>query len=217
MAYQKFEGLILKQTNYQEADRIVTIWTKQEGKIRVLAKSVRLAKSKLAYSLQDISLINFEVTGKKLPLIINTKLLKNFQRLREGLQSSALAIFVKETMLKLTADGQPNEEIFNLLISILGYLNQKPTPKNIFEATLSYAVKLVKFQGFYQYSALRSSLLKKGFSLEGVFTKLETEDLEQLPVLSPDVYKTAEDMVRNMLEYVTERKIKSLDYLNDIK
>ena len=76
MKYQKLTGIILKKQNNKEADQIITIWTKEFGKIRCLAKSIRLPKSKLNSSMQDLSLVEFEVTGKHLPVLISSVTIK---------------------------------------------------------------------------------------------------------------------------------------------
>jgi DNA repair protein RecO len=213
MLYKKLEGIVLKQTNYREADRIVTIWTKEEGRIRVLAKSVRLSKSKLSYSLQDLSYIQFETSGKRLSIIINVKLIRNFQHLRENLKTATLGIFLKELMLKVTVDSQPNHDVYQLFLSALNYLNSSNEKLNIFEAGLSFAIKLLKFQGFYQSENLKKTLGRADQSVLLILKDLETQEFSSLKLLSPEKYKAIERYVKNILEYIIEREIKSLDYL----
>lgn len=217
MLYKKLEGVVLKQTNYREADRIVTIWTKEEGRIRVLAKSVRLSKSKLSYSLQDLSLVQFETSGRKLPIIINVKLIRNFQRLRENLKTATLGIFLKELMLKVTVDSQPNHDVYQLFLATLDYLNSRVVKPNIFEVGLSFGIKLLKFQGFYQYDNLKKTLAKADQSVLQVLKGLETQEFSSLKLLSSDKYKTIEKYVKNILEHIIEREIKSFEYISKIK
>ena len=48
MKVEKLQGFVLKRTNYGEADKILTVFTKERGKIKVLAKGVRKIKSRRA-------------------------------------------------------------------------------------------------------------------------------------------------------------------------
>lgn len=119
MQYKKLEGIILKKQNYKESDQIITIWTLEAGKIRALAKGVRLAKSKLVYSLQELSWATVEITGRNLPTIISVAPIKQFHTLTEDLKKTAIAFYAAELMLKMTADEHPNEQAFLLLKNFL--------------------------------------------------------------------------------------------------
>ena len=123
MNYKKLTGVILKKQNYREADQIITIWTQELGKVRVLAKGLRLAKSKLVYSLQDLSLVTVEISGKNLPTLIGASCVQQFNTLGEDLQKAAIAFYASELMLKLTADEHPNVKGFELLVEFLQALD----------------------------------------------------------------------------------------------
>jgi recombinational DNA repair protein (RecF pathway) len=47
MKYSKAQGIVLKKQNYKESDQIVTIWSYEFGKIRVLARALRCPKASL--------------------------------------------------------------------------------------------------------------------------------------------------------------------------
>src|SRR5690606_27473744 len=49
-------GIVLRRTNFKEADRIITVLTPDHGKVSVIAKGVRRAKSKLAGGVELFSL-----------------------------------------------------------------------------------------------------------------------------------------------------------------
>ena len=51
----KTEGIVLKSTEFKEADKIVTIYTKNYGKISAIAKGVRKIKSKFESSLEILT------------------------------------------------------------------------------------------------------------------------------------------------------------------
>ena len=112
----KTEGIILKRTNYGEADRILTIFTKHYGKIRVMAKGVRKLSSRKAGSLElfNQSLL-FLVKGKNMDLITEAGVVNLFKNWRKDLSKVALAYYFCELVDKLTPDNQPHPLVFELL------------------------------------------------------------------------------------------------------
>ena len=124
MKYKKLTGIILKKQNYREADQILTVWTRESGKIRCLAKALRLPKSKLSFACQDLSEVELDLVGKNLPTLIGAKPLRQFKSLREDLKKTAIGFYAVELMLKMTADEHPNLEAFNLLSDFLHNLDE---------------------------------------------------------------------------------------------
>ncbi|MCJ7804281.1 DNA repair protein RecO [Patescibacteria group bacterium] len=112
----KTEGIILKRINYGEADRILTIFTKHYGKIRVMAKGVRKLSSRKAGSLELFNQsILFLVRGKNLDLITEAEVVNLFKNWRKDLNKIAFAYYFCELVDKLTPDNQPHPLVFELL------------------------------------------------------------------------------------------------------
>ncbi len=147
MRYTKLEGIILKKQNYKEADQILTLWTKEAGKIRCLVKGIRLAKSKLSYSLLDLSLVAVEITGRHFPTLISAKCQKHHKNLSNDLKKTAMAFYGMELVLKLTADEHPNTRVFELLVDFLEQL-ESHTPATGHGIVDEFALSLVESLGF---------------------------------------------------------------------
>jgi len=112
----KTEGFILKQRPFGEADRLLTVYSKHYGKIRCLAKGVRRLKSRKAGSLELFSLSNlFFAKGKNLDLITEAVLVNNFSSWRQDLARVGVAFYFVELVDKLSAEEQPNKQVFDLL------------------------------------------------------------------------------------------------------
>jgi DNA repair protein RecO (recombination protein O) len=124
MKYKKLTGIILKKQNYKEADQILTLWTKDAGKVRILAKSIRLPKSKLAYAVSDLSLVEVDIVGGSLPVLIGSKPIRQFKTLHEDLQKMATGFYAAELILKMTADEHPNLSAYSLLSDFLQELDR---------------------------------------------------------------------------------------------
>lgn len=215
MKYQKLTGVVLKKQNYHEADQIVTIWTKEEGKVRVMARGLRSGKSKLAYSMQDLSVVEFETAGNKaLPALISAKIIKNFSGLREDLSKAVGAFYGAELMLKMTADEQENIEAYNLIVELLEFLNDADISQQpLFTIVDRFSLRLLKTLGFSLQHAQDS--LNFTDKLHEVFTLLMECQYTDIPKLNLDekIVKQSHKSVKDFIEYILERNLKSERFL----
>jgi len=128
----KTEGIILKRRNFGEADKILTVFTKHYGKIKVIAKGIRKITSKKAGTLELFNHCKLVlVKGKHLDIITEVEVIKNFSSLMGNLNKVGVAWYFCELVDKLTAEGQANKDIFELLKNYLENLDQKNTPQFI--------------------------------------------------------------------------------------
>lgn len=124
MRYKKLTGIILKKQNYREADQIVSVWTREVGKLRVLARALRKPTSKLNFSMQDLAEVEMHLAGSHFPTLIGAKPLCQFNNLHQDLKKAAISFYAVELMLKITADEHPNQPAYNLLSNFLKNLNE---------------------------------------------------------------------------------------------
>ena len=72
MKTQRTKAIVLRRTNYGEADRIVQFLTPEQGKISVMAKGVRREKSKLAGGIELFALCDISYSTGRGDLAIMT-------------------------------------------------------------------------------------------------------------------------------------------------
>jgi DNA repair protein RecO (recombination protein O) len=119
----KTEGIVLKHLNYGEADRILTIFTKHYGKIKVMAKGVRKVTSRKGGNVEAFNhLTIFCARGKKLDILTEATVINSFGDWRRNLGKVGLAYYFCELVDKLTPEAQPNQTVFDLLKGHLGKL-----------------------------------------------------------------------------------------------
>ncbi len=232
-------SLILKKQAFNEGDELITLYTRQAGKVRVLAKSLKLSKSKLQYALQSLFISEVVAVGSGLPKVINAEIKKTFPYIRESLQASVTAFYVIELILKSTADELPNESLFDISESFLNFINQYATDEDLI------LVALVKFQmefltnlGFeVLVPAKEPSELGVGFSnSHGGFTTEDAADYNPVSTESFNFYKilnstpftdiqniklpdknskeSLQSLLNSFISYQLERDIKSESLLN---
>lgn len=145
MNYLKTRGIILKRTNYLDADRIYTILTADYGKIRAIAKSVRKQKSKLAGGLEllGISDISF-IKGKgQIYTLTSTRQREHYGEIVSDINRNMAAYDCIKIIDKNT-DDNCEEDYFQLLAHCLEYFNNLDIPFEVTKAWfLVYLLKLL--------------------------------------------------------------------------
>ena len=112
----KVEGIVIKRKNFGEADKLLTLFTKQHGKINCLAKGIRKLTSRKASSLELFNLAAvFLAKGKSLDIITETQLINSFREFRKVFDKVCLAYHFCELTDRLTAYNQAHRQIFDLL------------------------------------------------------------------------------------------------------
>ncbi len=120
------EGLVLSGANFGEANRFISIFTKDLGMIQGIAQGVREVRSKLKYSLQDFSYSKISlVRGKKAWRITNAAPHKNFYQLLQAKETSLVVCARVVLLIKKLVNGEDkNEALFFTLVSFLEFIER---------------------------------------------------------------------------------------------
>lgn len=126
------EGIVLSRKNYSEADRILTIYSRHEGKIRLLAKGVRKPKSRKRGHIEVFSKIKFSAIKRMgMDLITEAELINSYDKLRLDLRRTSVAYYLCEVVDKVTREGEKIEVIYNELSDHLSQLEDSVKLKNL--------------------------------------------------------------------------------------
>jgi len=140
------EGIVLKSIEYGDADKIVTIYTKNYGKIQAIAKGVRKTKSKFGSSLEILTYAIFLIyKGKNIDIISQTEILESFFTASKEIVKFAFASNCVEVANKIIEEGEVNLSIFFLLKEVLHYLKETKDPKLL---TLSFKWQALAILGY---------------------------------------------------------------------
>ncbi len=147
MKTYKTEGIILKRRNLSEADRIITLLTKRNGKIQVKAVGVRKITSRRSAHLE---LFNHTVVslyqGKKFSIVTEAHTLESFSVIRHDLTKIAYSYHLCELVDSLCPENQENTMVFFLLLETFRKLQKE---ENISSVVSSFEISLLKCLGFY--------------------------------------------------------------------
>jgi len=120
----KVDAIILSRKNFGEADKIISIFTKQYGKKTIIAKGIRKISSKRAAHLELFTYLSAYLhKGKSMDLVTEAITLDAYTNIRKSLERISYACIVLELVDRMTAENQESHEVFNLLINFLHKLN----------------------------------------------------------------------------------------------
>ncbi|EOD01871.1 DNA repair protein RecO [Caldisalinibacter kiritimatiensis] len=144
------QGIVLRQTKYKDSDKILTIFTRENGKIQAIAKGARKPRSSLIASTQVFCYSNFIMyKGKSMYNINQGEVINSFYSLREDLQKLGYATYLMELTDFALAEEEPNERLFGLLIKTLKLLSK--LPKNYEKLIRAFEIKYISFIGYRPY------------------------------------------------------------------
>lgn len=109
-------AIILSRTDYGEADRIVTMLTPDQGKLRLMARGVRKSSSKLAGGIElfSVSQVSYIKGRGEIGTLVSTRLISHFGKIVQNIDRVQLGYAIIK-MLNRTTEDQPEEAYFNLL------------------------------------------------------------------------------------------------------
>lgn len=107
-------GFVLKSTDYKESDVILHIYTKDYGKISLIAKGIKKIKSKNASGCQTLTLSEFTFIPRKgLSTLIKATPITYYRHIKESIELEVYASYCCEFIYKFTQENEPNEELYN--------------------------------------------------------------------------------------------------------
>jgi DNA repair protein RecO (recombination protein O) len=130
MRTYKTEGIVLKRRNLGEADRILTILSREFGKITVKAPGVRRIASRRSSHVELLNLSQFTLySGSKtfMPIVTEAQTFEDFSPIKNDLRKIGQALYICELINGLCPDNQENRNVFfqlkTVLLELSGTLN----------------------------------------------------------------------------------------------
>ncbi len=142
----KVDAVILRHSDYGEADRLLTLFTREAGKLRAIAKGVRKMQSRKAGHLEPFTQVTLMLAqGHDLWIVTQAEATELFQPLRENLTLIGYAGYVVELLDRFTYEEGQNWQLYQLLVETLGRLASEPDP---FVPIHYYEMRMLDLMGF---------------------------------------------------------------------
>lgn len=145
---EKVTGLVIRETDYKENDKILTVLTKELGKISVMAKGVRNSRSKNAHSVRFLCYSEFVLSGgtNNFYYMKQCSLIQSFYKISEDIVKLSLATYLSGLAGEVVPECSESGETLNLLLIAFYVLaNQEKDLKIIKSA---FELRLMAEQGY---------------------------------------------------------------------
>jgi len=168
MRHFKVDGIILKRRNVGEADRILTVFTRQFGKISIKAVGVRKITSRRASHIELLNHVTMGLyKGQGMYLLIEAIAQENFPSVKEDLKKIGFAYHICELVDGLCPENQENEAIFDLLSNVLQKLSKE---EDIAVVIHDFEIQLLTLLGYWSTSQSTANL-NTAFLIENILER----------------------------------------------
>lgn len=246
MKLYKVKAIVLKSREMREADRILTIFSREQGKLRVVAHGVNKPASRKRGSVQPFCYTDFLLhRGREIDSVSQCQVLEMFSQLREDLTRLTYASYLAELVDSLTGEGESNQAVFALLLTCFARLAETGGDPELvarsFEARLAVLLgygprldvcvncqSIVKGQVAFSSSlgglicqgcrtACSDAVLINRGALESLKLLLDREPSIALRLRpSQEMRRQLRQVLQHYLQYHMERNSKSMKFLDQV-
>ena len=122
-------GLTLRRSPVREADLLSVIYTREHGKLELLARGAQRLTSKLMGHLEPLTLVRVSVArGRSMDHVTEAEVVEAFPAVKNGYQNSARGLYVAELIDGFSALSVANAELFSLAVQTLYALGAARDP-----------------------------------------------------------------------------------------
>ena len=196
----KTNCIVLKKKEMKEADLLVTLFSKEYGKIMATAYGIRKSRKRNVVSLNPLNEVEITLSQKNNFYVVqDVEILKNFKNILKNIEKLEISLYVLDSIDKIYYITDENGDFFDKLLEILSFIDILPYMKRGYK----YYVVL---------SFLRRIMIEQGiYDIEEISLIMEKEKKENL-----QKYKEILKIVRNSSDILdTQKKLE--DYADFLR
>ena len=148
-------AIVLKSVDYKDNDKILTLYSLEKGKITAGIKGVKKSGAKLKFASEPFALCEFVLAEKAgRYTVIGATYIDSFFNLRLSLEKYYSSSVILETLNLLTAENEPDPDLFSLVVNAVKYINYQGVELKIlngflfnFITILGYGIQTLNCNG----------------------------------------------------------------------
>ncbi len=243
----RVEAVVLRHADWGEADRLLTIYTREQGKLRVVAKGVRRLRSRKAGHVEPFTRAALMLAqGRDIWILTQAETLDAYLPMREDLLRIGYAHYIAELVDRFTYEEGQNRLLYLLLVETLERITVQPDP---FLAVRYYEIHLLDLLGFRPdlvncvncreliqaenqfFSALQGGILcPRCGAMDASARPISVEALRYLRHLQRSTFADAaraqiaqpirmemESIIQYYLTYILERSLNTPAFLREVR
>lgn len=148
MSIRASEAIVLRTWPFRESDLVVSFFTRDQGKLRGIARRARRPKSNFGAGLERLAHVTvsyYQKENRELVSLNSCEILQSWFALASCWETSVALDFLAEVSDQLLPPAEVNERQFRLLLAVLAYLRDGG---NVWPAVLYFALWSVRLAGF---------------------------------------------------------------------
>lgn len=148
MPIAKTEAFVLKSMKYGETSKIVTLFTKDFGKLNAIVKGARNYKSKLCGTLESMNYIRAVIymkESRELQMISSAEYINSFTNIQSNFEKLQASFKIIDILNRSIINSDINKNLFDILLRTISKLNN--SEKNLRLYILNFQIELSKILG----------------------------------------------------------------------
>jgi len=220
MATHKLEGIVIRYQNFGEADRMITLFTSQKGKVRALAKGVRRLTSRKGGNIELLNHGYFYIAeGRTLDIITEVLIENTHQTIKSDLECTSLTYLLMELIEAVTVEEQQNTSLYNSFIKLLGLLNTVTLSSiNREFLILRFEIILLRDLGLWSLDEIVRLYALTDIQKSIVFSIQDPKPIANYNVdLKSNDFRRVRESIENFIAMVIEKQLRSANFIKEVK
>lgn len=144
------EAINLKSYNLNDADKIIVMYSKENGLIKGVAKGIKKPKSKLGARMDLLVANSLQLLkGRSMDTILQAQTVNNFRKSREDIDKLMYSSYVSELVMNFGEGSESaSKEIYELLYKALNRISDSTEKKDALIAVIKFQLKILLIMGF---------------------------------------------------------------------
>lgn len=196
MIFLRGKGIVISKKDIEEADRYITIFMEDYGKVSTVIKGIRKSKKRDKTAVDILSLTDFQFYKKNDSLIIsNFSTIKDYIGIKSDIDKINIVFYIFSILNQILVENGRNRKIYEVLEKTLNYLDLSNDKRKNYLLILYFLYIIIK---------------EEGISIEN------DNDMEELQVEVQTQRKVEiDDNVKKILQYLFKDNLKVV--INDEK
>ena len=140
------EAIVIRRRDFAESDRLLTLYSREHGKISAIAKGARKPQSRKTGHVELFMRTKFLIAkAKDLDIATQAEMIEGYAELREDLVRTTYASYAVELLDRFTPEEEQHREVYDLLASALHWFG---VSDNLLLVARFYELRLLSYLGY---------------------------------------------------------------------
>ena len=206
MIFLKGKGIIIAKKDIEEADRYITIFMEDYGKVSTVIKGIRKSKKRDKTAVDILSLTDFQFYKKNENLVISSfSTVKDYIGIKSDIDKINIAFYIFSVLNQILVENGRNRKIYEVLEKTLDYLNNSNDERKNYLLILFFLNTIIKEEGIS---------IENNTNIEEIQTGIGNDTKKILQYLFEDNLKVVINDEKYKIDYVKKAILVLENYIN---